>query len=72
MSDAGEIATSIFDSVRQLPGGVKLVDESFGQHIVERVLCEPCQNRITHQNDYVEHFFNASATAMRNQLRVCP
>lgn len=71
LSDAGEVLGEIFDSVRQVPGGAHLVDESFGQRNAERILCETCGNKVTHAREYLEQFFTASATSLQRQYRVC-
>ncbi|KAK9830628.1 hypothetical protein WJX81_006901 [Elliptochloris bilobata] len=66
MSDAAEVMGAIYDSVRTMPGGGKLVDTVFGLHVAEHVHCARC-GKDTHANAHTQFFYNVSATALRMQ-----
>ena len=50
----------------QVPGGGELVDRVFGLRVREGVHCGAC-GRDTHASEYVQFFYNVSATALRIQ-----
>ncbi len=67
MSDAAEVMSAIYDSLRTVPGGGELVDAVFGLHVEECVHCSAC-GRDTHKSAYTQFFYNTSATALRLQV----
>lgn len=67
MNDAAEVLTALYDALGRVGGGAALVDSTFGVRVNECVYCEPCR-RSSHTATYTQHFFNASATALRMQL----
>ncbi|KAK9804439.1 hypothetical protein WJX73_000629 [Symbiochloris irregularis] len=67
MNDAAEVLAALYDAMAHVPGGTQLVDDCFGMRVQESVYCAPCAKH-SHKTEYTQHFFNASATALRLQL----
>ena len=51
---------------------MSLVNASFFVHVAERVVCEPCGNKVTHIKDFYEQVICASATSIRRCQQVRP
>ena len=71
MNDAAELLMTLYSCAHEVgPEGAAAVDATFGLRIRECVRCPQCTRSDgspldTHQNDYVQYFFNVSATALR-------
>ncbi len=73
VSDAGDVLQALWDAAggvwdpKRVPGQeeVALVKAAFFVHVAERVVCEPCGNKVTHTKDFYEQVICASATSIR-------
>ena len=71
--DAGDVLQALWDAAMPLrdvrgQGGQEeggLVQAAFFVHVAERVVCEPCGNKVTHTRDFYEQAICASATSIR-------
>lgn len=79
--DAGDVLQALWDAAggmwdpKRVPGQeeVSLVKAAFFVHVAERVVCEPCGNKVTHTKDFYEQVICASATSIRRCQQVrCP
>ena len=78
VSDAGDVLQALWEAsggVRdhsRVPGqeDLALVKASFFVHVAERVVCEPCGNKVTHTKDFYEQVICASATSIRRCQQV--
>lgn len=79
--DAGDVLQALWDAAMPLrdtrgQGGQEeggLAQAAFFVHVAERVVCEPCGNKVTHTRDFYEQAICASATSIRrcHQVRSC-
>lgn len=77
--DAGDVLQALWDAAMPLrdahgEGGQEaggLVQAAFFVHVAERVVCEPCGNKVTHTRDFYEQAICASATSIRRCHQVC-
>lgn len=71
MNDAAELLMTLYSCAHEVgPEGAAAIDATFGLRVRESVRCPHCRRRDgspldTHENDYVQYFFNVSATALR-------
>ena len=82
VSDAGDVLQALWDAAGGLrdprapgqPGqeDISLAKASFFVHVAERVVCEPCGNKVTHTRDLYEQVICASATSIRRCQQVGP
>ena len=80
VSDAGEVLSALWEAAggvwdpKRLPGQEEqaLVKAAFFVHVAERVVCEPCGNKVTHTRDFYEQVICASATSIRRCHQVRP
>lgn len=70
MDDAAEVLGAVYDALAQgVPGGGALVIACFGLRIEEGVVCGACNNKISHESDYLDFFHHVSAAALRSVVR---
>ena len=77
--DGGDVLQALWDAAMPLrdargEGGQEacgLVQAAFFVHVAERVVCEPCGNKVTHTRDFYEQAICASATSIRRCHQVC-
>ena len=78
VSDAGDVLQALWDAAggvwdpKRVPGPeeISLVKAAFFVHVAERVVCEPCGNKVTHTKDFYEQVICASATSIRRCQQV--